>query len=71
MPRLTGEQLKGQFKANPKETSAMLSYVMYNFYPHAIPELVEEEINAQLAGAEPCNPNYGLWIKTYLRDGID
>ena len=71
MPRLTGEQLKDQFKADPKETSAMLSFVMENFYPHATPELVEKEINAQLTGAEPCNLNYGLWIQRYLREGID
>lgn len=71
MPRLTGQQLKDQFKADPKETSAMLSFVMHNFYPHATPALIEKEINAQLVGAEPCNLNYGLWIKTYLREGID
>jgi len=71
MPRLTGQQLKDQFKTSPKETSAMLSFVMQNFYPHATPELVEKEVNAQLAGAEPCNLNYGLWIEAYLRDGIN
>lgn len=69
--RLTGEQLKEQFRANPKETSALLSFVMKNFYPHATPDLVEKEVNAQLAGADPSNLNYGLWIRTYLRDGID
>ncbi len=71
MPRLTGEQLKDQFKANPGEISEMLSFVMENFYPHATPALVKAEIEAQLAGAEPCNLNYGLWIQRYLREGID
>lgn len=69
--KVTGEQLKEQFKENPKEVSVLFSFKMKNFYPHATPELVEKEVNAQLAGAKPCNLNYGLWIKTYLRDGID
>ncbi len=69
--KLTGQQLKDQFKVNPKEVSELLSYVMHNFYPRATPDLVEKEINSQLAGAKPCNLNYGLWIQTYLRDGIE
>jgi hypothetical protein len=72
MPRLTGEQLKERFKAAPKETSAMLGWMLRDFgYPNATDEAVEKEINAQLAGAKPCNLNYGLWLQTYLRDGVD
>jgi len=72
MPRFTGEQLKAQFKIDPKGISHMLGAMMRDFgYPNATDEAVEKEINAQLGGAEPCNLNYGLWIQTYLRDGVD
>lgn len=71
MAKLTGQQLKDYFKRDAWEVSAMLSYAMKDFYPSVTAELVKKEIEAQLAGAEPCNLNYGLWIQTYLRDGID
>lgn len=72
MPRLTGEQLKAQFKAEPKATSHMLGAMLRDFgYPNATDEAVEQEINALLAGAKPSNLSYGLWLQTYLRDGVD
>ena len=72
MPRFTGEQLKIMFKTDPKGISQMLGAMMRDFgYPNATDEAVEQEINAQLQGSEPCNLNYGLWIETSLRDGID
>ena len=72
MPRFTGEELKEQFKKDPKGISHMLGAMMRDFgYPNATDEVVEREINSQLAGAEPCNLNYGLWVQTYLRDGVD
>jgi hypothetical protein len=71
MTRLTGQQLKEQFKSNPKETTSMLSAQVQKFYPCTSPELIEKEINAQLAGAKPSNFNYGVWIERYLREGIN
>lgn len=41
-------------------------------YPNATDEAVKDELKAQIEdGAEPSNLSYGLWIQTYLRDGID
>lgn len=72
MPRFTGEQLKEQFRQDPKGISRMLGAMMRDFgYPNATDEAVEQEINSQLVGAGPCNLSYGLWIQTYLRDGVD
>jgi len=72
MARLTGEQLKALFQVDPKGVSHMLGAMMRDFgYPNATDEAVEKEIKAQLAGASPSNLSYGLWLQTYLRDGVD
>jgi len=72
MPRFTGYQLKAQFNLDPKGISHMLGAMLRDFgYPNATDEAIESEIISQLAGASPCNLSYGLWLQTYLRDGVD
>lgn len=72
MPEITGGQLKEMFKAYPKEISHKIGASLREFgYSNATDEAVEAEFRAQIEnGAEPCNLNYGLWIKNYLKDGI-
>ena len=72
MPRFTGEQLRTAFLADPDGISHMLGAMMRDFgYPNATDEVVKTELIEQIAGAEPSNLSYGLWIQTYLRDGVD
>ncbi len=72
MPRFTGEQLKEQFQKDPKGISHMLGARMSDrCYPNVTDESVETEINRQLAGKEPSNLSYGLWVQVYLREGVD
>lgn len=72
MPRFTGAQLKAQFEIDPKGIAHMLGAMMRDFgYPNASDEAVEKEITAQFNGSQPCNLNYGLWLFSYLRNGVD
>ncbi len=70
---VTPEQIRSLFATSPKIISANIGRMLRDFgYTHATDELVEAELKAQIEnGAEPCNLNYGLWIQTYLREGID
>lgn len=73
MQAVTSEQLRTLFATSPKVISANIGRMLRDFgYNHVTDEMVETEMKAQVEnGAEPCNLNYGLWIETYLRDGID
>lgn len=73
MPTVTPEQIRSLFATSPKVISANIGRMLRGFgYNHVTDEMVEAELKAQIEdGAEPCNLNYGLWIETYLKDGID
>jgi len=73
MPKVTPEQIHSLFATSPKTISANIGQMLRDFgYNHVTDEMVEAELKAQIEdGAEPCNLNYGLWIETYLREGLD
>lgn len=70
---MTGEEIKALYYTSPDTIAAEVGHILRDFgYTHATNDLVKAELKAQIEdGAEPCNLNYGLWIQTYLRDGID
>jgi len=70
---MTATEIKAMYHASPDTIARELGRILRDFgYTHATDELVKAELKAQIEdGAEPSNLNYGLWIQTYLRDGID
>lgn len=70
---MTGAEIKTMYYASPDTIAHELGRILRDFgYTHATDELVKGELKAQIEnGAGPSNLNYGLWIQTYLRDGID
>jgi hypothetical protein len=71
MATYTGEQIKTLFKEDPKKTSHLMMAAIMLAYgqPNASDLVIEHEIKAQLAGADP-NPDYGFKVQKFLKDGF-
>lgn len=69
---MTASEIRAAFAITPKGISRMFGKMLRDFGYYVTDEQVEAELEVQInQNAEPCNLNYGLWLRTYLRDGVD